>query len=78
MALPKIEERTLYPPLISHLKNIGFEAIGETRVTTSHPDILFKVDNVSFVIEVKIGKPEIGLKAVAQASVLHLYLILCL
>lgn len=68
LTLPKIEERTLYPPLISHLKNIGFEAIGETRVTTSHPDILFKVDNVSFVIEVKIGKPEVGLKAVAQAS----------
>jgi hypothetical protein len=68
MALPKIEERTLYEPLISHLKKMGFDAIGETKVTTSHPDILFKVDSVFFVIEVKIGKPEIGLKAVAQAS----------
>ena len=68
MALPRIEERTLYPPLINYLKTIGFEAIGETRVTTSHPDILFKANDVSFVIEVKIGKPEIGLKAVAQAS----------
>jgi hypothetical protein len=68
LALPKIEERTLYEPLISYLKKIGFDAIGETRVTTSHPDILFKVDDVSFVIEVKIGKPETGLKAVAQAS----------
>ena len=68
MALPRIEERTLYPSLISYLKTIGFDAIGETKVTTTHPDILFKVDDLSFVIEVKIGKPEVGLKAVAQAS----------
>jgi hypothetical protein len=68
MVLPRIEERTLYPPLISCLKSIGFDAIGETKVTTVHPDILFKVDSLSFVIEVKIGKPEVGLKAVAQAS----------
>lgn len=68
MALPKIEERTLYPALITYLKSIGFDAIGETKVTTTHPDILFKVEDLSFVIEVKIGKPEIGLKAVAQAS----------
>jgi hypothetical protein len=68
MALPKIEERTLYPPLIGYLKSIGFDAIGETKVVTTHPDILFKVKDLSFVIEVKIGKPEIGLKAVAQAS----------
>lgn len=68
MTLPRIEERTLYPPLISHLQSIGFDAIGETKVTTTHPDILFKVEELSFVIEVKIGKPEIGLKAVAQAS----------
>lgn len=68
MTLPKIEERTLYEPLINHLKSIGFDAIGETKVITSHPDILFKFDAISFVVEVKIGKPEIGLKAVAQAS----------
>ncbi len=68
MAIPKIEERTLYPSIIEYLKKIGFDAHGETRVTTVHPDILFKIGNTSFVIEVKIGKPEIGLKAVAQAS----------
>jgi len=68
MSLPKIEERTLYPPIISHLQNIGFKAVGETKVVKKHPDILFQVDSLSFVIEVKIGKPEIGLKAVAQAS----------
>jgi hypothetical protein len=68
LAVPKIEERTLYPSLIAYLKKIGFDAHGETRVTTTHPDILFKIGTISFVIEVKIGKPEIGLKAVAQAS----------
>jgi hypothetical protein len=68
LAVPKIEERTLYPSLITYLKQIGFDAHGETKVTTTHPDILFRLGNISFVVEVKIGKPEIGLKAVAQAS----------
>ena len=68
MAIPKIEERTLYPSLIAYLKQIGFDAHGEAKVTTTHPDILFKLGKTSFVVEVKIGKPEIGLKAVAQAS----------
>jgi len=68
MVLPKIEERTLYEPIITYLRSIGFDAIGETKVTKKHPDILFKVNSVSFVVEVKIGKLDVGLKAVAQAS----------
>src|SRR5208283_4986702 len=52
----------------AYLKQIGFDAHGEAKVTTTHPDILFKLGKTSFVVEVKIGKPEIGLKAVAQAS----------
>lgn len=68
LAIPKIEERTLYPPLISYLQKIGCDAHGETKVTTRHPDIVFKIGEISFVVEVKIGKPNIGLKAVAQAS----------
>ncbi|MBC7129408.1 MAG: N-6 DNA methylase [Thermoplasmatales archaeon] len=67
MILPRIEERTLYPPIISYLQELGFEAIGETRVARKQPDILFSLDKVSFVIEIKIGRPDIGLKAVAQA-----------
>ncbi|MEM5815569.1 MAG: N-6 DNA methylase [Candidatus Aenigmatarchaeota archaeon] len=67
MVLPRIEERTLYPPIISYLQKLGFEAIGETRVARKQPDILFSLDTVSFVIEIKIGRPDIGLKAVAQA-----------
>ena len=68
MTVPRIEERTLYPPLISYLDSIGFKAVGETKVIKKHPDILFRTDSISFVIEVKIGKPEVGLEAVAQAS----------
>lgn len=67
MALPKLEERTLYSPIIEYLKNLGFDAVGETTVTKKHPDILFKLNSTSFVIEVKIGKPEVGLGAMAQA-----------
>ena len=68
MELPQIEERTLYPPLVNYLNNVGFEAIGETKVVKRQPDVLFKTDSISFVVEVKIGKPDIGLKAVAQAA----------
>ena len=66
MTLPKIEERTLYPPLISYLQDLGFKAVGETQVAGKHPDILFKYNSASFVIEVKIGKVEITLDAMAQ------------
>jgi len=65
---PKIEERTLYEPIIRYLRGIGFDSVGETKVVKKHPDILFKVNATSFVVEIKIGKPEIGLSAVAQAS----------
>jgi len=68
MTLPHIEERTLYPPLISHLQSIGLDAIGETKIIKRKPDIIFKTDSISFVVEIKIGKPKSGLKAVAQAS----------
>ncbi|GAH43764.1 unnamed protein product, partial [marine sediment metagenome] len=68
MPIPKIEERTLYPPLVNYLKSIGFSAIGESKINRKSPDIIFQFDSISFVIEVKIGKTDIGLKAVAQAS----------
>ncbi len=67
MSVPKIEERTLYPPIIKYLENIGFKAVGETNIDKSHPDIFFQFDSISFVIEVKIGRPEVGLSAVGQA-----------
>ena len=68
MVLPRIEEPTLYEPIISYLKESGFQAMGNTKVLEKEPDILFKYENLTFVIEVKIGKPEqIGLDAVAQA-----------
>jgi type I restriction-modification system DNA methylase subunit len=68
MAYPRIEETTLYPPIIKLLQELGFEAIGNTIVEDVEPDILFRYGSLSFVIEVKVGKPElVGLKAVAQA-----------
>jgi Holliday junction resolvase len=68
MVLPRIEERTLYEPIISYLKESGFQAIGNTMVFDKEPDVLFKYESLSFVIEVKIGKSDqIGVKAVAQA-----------
>lgn len=32
MKLPRIEERTLYSPIIDCLHELGFEAVGETKV----------------------------------------------
>lgn len=68
MVLPRIEERTLYPPIISYLEESGFQAIGNTIIEGKEPDIIFKYGSYTFVIEVKVGKKEsIGLSAVAQA-----------
>ena len=68
MVLPKIEERTLYPPIINYLEESGFQAIGNTIIQGKEPDIIFKYGSYTFVIEVKVGKKNaIGLSAVAQA-----------
>lgn len=67
MSIPKIEERSLYSPIINYLKSLDFKATGEVKLAKKSPDILFYLNSISFVIEVKIGKPEIGLKAAAQA-----------
>lgn len=68
MTIPKIEERTFYPPIINYLQIIGFSAIGNTIVTKKEPDILFKLNDISFVIEVKLDKVERVLtEAVGQA-----------
>ena len=68
MVLPRIEERTLYTPIINHLERNGFQAIGNTMVQGKEPDIIFKYGSLTFVIEVKVGKKEsVGLSAVAQA-----------
>lgn len=68
MVLPRIEERTLYTPIINFLESNGFQAIGNTMVLGKEPDIIFKYGSLTFVIEVKVGKKEsVGLSAVAQA-----------
>jgi len=53
MVALKIEERTLYPSLVSYLQKIGFNAIQETKIKAiketrpivKHPDILFQITN---------------------------------
>ena len=55
MALPKVEERTLYTLIINLLRNYGYEAIGNTIVSGKEPDIIFKYGSLQFVIEVKVG-----------------------
>jgi|GEM_PF-7016428 len=67
MNLPKIVEETFYPFIIQYLQDLGFKAIGVTKVDEQYPDTLFQVNSLSFLIEVKFGKPTIGLSAVAQA-----------
>ncbi len=71
MSLPKIIERTLYPPLTNYLQKTGFEATGEASVGDgTYSDLLIKIKNERFVVEVKIGKPSttLSLKAMAQAG----------
>lgn len=71
MSLPRIIERTIYPILVGHLKDRGIEAIGEAGASDGNfSDILFKIKEELFLIEVKIGKASttLGLKAMAQAE----------
>jgi len=68
MVLPQIKERTLYPPLVHYLQEIGFSSVGNPSVIEKEPDILFKINDISFVIEIKLGKVEkILTSAVGQA-----------
>jgi hypothetical protein len=65
--IPQIQETTLYPILVEHLRKVGFKAIGETQFKTGRPDILFKYKKQDFVIEVKIGNESVSASATAQA-----------
>ena len=65
---PQIQETTLYPILVEHLRSIGIKAIGETKTSSgSRPDILFRYKKINFVIEVKIGNESVSASATAQA-----------
>ncbi|MCJ7553034.1 MAG: SAM-dependent methyltransferase [Ignavibacteriaceae bacterium] len=66
--ITQIQETTLYPILVEHLRSIGIKAIGETKTTSgSRPDILFRYKKINFVIEVKIGNESVSASATAQA-----------
>lgn len=65
--IPAIQESTLYPILVKRLGQIGINAVGETILSSGKkPDILFLYNNVSFVIEVKIGEENLSATATAQ------------
>jgi hypothetical protein len=42
VALPKVEELTLYTPIINLLRNFAYEALGNTIVSGKEPDLIFK------------------------------------
>jgi hypothetical protein len=65
--IPQIQETTLYPILVEHLRSIGFKAVGETQFKSGRPDILFVYKKKDFVLEVKIGNESVSASATAQA-----------
>ncbi len=65
--IPQIQETTLYPILVEHLRKIGFKAVGETQFKSGRPDILFVYKKKDFVLEVKIGNEGVSASATAQA-----------
>lgn len=64
----QIQETTLYPELVQHLRNMGFQAIGETKIEGGkRPDIIFEYDGLRFVLEVKLDDSKVVSNAFAQA-----------
>jgi tRNA1(Val) A37 N6-methylase TrmN6 len=51
----KITERTLYPPINKFLGELGFQSVSEIKFKTGQLDILAKIDDETFIIEIKIG-----------------------
>jgi len=54
----KITERSLYPPLVEYLKELGFNSASEIKGTEGQLDILAIKDDEKYIIEVKIGDPQ--------------------
>gem|GEM_PF-452571 len=52
----RITERSLYEPIISHLRTIGFSGVQEIEVVGyKYPDIVFWENSTKFVLQIKIG-----------------------
>lgn len=65
----RVIERTLYPPIVEYLRKIGFDSIGESKISQGSSDVIFSLNSSRFVLEIKIERPSptLSTKAIAQA-----------
>lgn len=66
----RVIERTLYPPIVEHLRSIGFDSIGESSAAgKGFSDVVFSMNGHRFVLEIKLDKfsPSLSTKAISQA-----------
>lgn len=61
---PKVTERTLYSPICQFLTSEGVASAQETELA-GYPDVVFKLNNKDYLLEVKIGEQSL-LEGVAQ------------
>lgn len=54
MPVPRLTERSLYPPLVKFLGSIGFESISEVEIGGRFPDLVAKYKSEKFVVQVRI------------------------
>lgn len=64
----RIVERTLYPSIINYLKEKGFKGVQEVEAGGKYPDIVFWIDSIKAVIQVKIGKEQKIIEGMADVS----------
>jgi hypothetical protein len=64
----ELTERTIYPEIISFLKDkLGIiVATSEIKAGSGFVDIFFRVNNISFILEIKIGGNKEFIKAMGQ------------
>ncbi len=64
--MERITERTLYPPLLENLSDIGFGGTQETKLSGQYPDITFWTPQDKFIVEVKIGEEKKLIEGLAE------------
>ena len=55
MVRAQVTERTLYPPLMNVIKQLGGTSVSEVNFN-SQPDIVFEKNGISWILSVKIGE----------------------
>lgn len=65
----RVIERTLYPPIVGYLNQIGFDSFGEAKAGRGASDVVFSLNDQKFVVETKLEKESASLttNAIAQA-----------